>query len=157
MNSLFQKVMKNSLYNWILLIVIEYYENNNIQLNIPGLDKKSKIFNLSSAKSKNLNNKKRSQFDLLLIKEKEKNFLNNTKTLNIEDNHTENKNHNSYINININNKEIEYSNMLKLKLMDDDIYFFWRKRIIHKINFWRCKNFQRWTMFLYDFYNNSFK
>ena len=84
------------------------------------MEKKSKILNLSSNKSKNINNKKRSQFDLLLIKEKEKNFSNNTKTLNIGDNHTENKSHNSYKNININNKENEYFNMLKLKLMDDN-------------------------------------
>ena len=109
---------KISLYNWILLIVIEYYESNNIKLNIPGFEKKSKLFSLSSNKNNNYNNIKKSQFDLLLNKEREKIFFNNNKTLNIEDNNTENRSNNSVKNIK--NKDIDYSNMLKLKLVEDN-------------------------------------
>ena len=87
-------------------------------MNIPGFEKKSRIFNISSHKNKNLKNIKKSPIDLLLIKEKEKNSLDNTKTANIEDNNAENKRHNIIKNIN-SQKDIENNNFLKLKLYDD--------------------------------------
>ena len=88
-------------------------------MNIPGFEKKSIIFNISSHKNKNLKNIKKSPIDLLLIKEKEKNSLDNTKTANIEDNNAENKRHNIIKNIN-SQKDIENNNFLKLKLYDDN-------------------------------------
>ena len=112
------------LYNYLLIIVIEYYENNNVQLNIPGFDKKSLHFNINSNQNSNLTILKKNQIDLLLAKEKEKNNAHNSKTAIVEDNYGENKIHKSNSNINlnmINFKDIEYSNIMKLKIFDDNV------------------------------------
>ena len=90
-----------------------------MQLNIPGFDKKTRHFNISSSQ-KSINNNKKNQFELLLIKEREKNNIIINKTIDAEDNIRESKFHNSNYNNIINNKDIEYKNRMKLKNIDDN-------------------------------------
>ena len=96
------------------MIVIEYYESNNVQLNIPGYDKRSKQSDIYTIQNNNLNNIKLKPSDLLLMKDK--NILNN-KILNLDDNVYEYKLSNSNSNYNLFNFK---EHMGKSKLFNDN-------------------------------------
>ena len=90
-----------------------------MQLNIPGFTKRIKQFNKHSGRQNKLSSVKDRKLDLLLIKEKEKQFANNNKTSNLEENNGEYKLFNSNSNNNI-YKEKKNSNRVILRNIDDN-------------------------------------